>query len=198
MAKLILCPDKKVSPQITIHNKGFCPGMIWEDGHPINVNNNNISQLIFICETLPKGCFPDYAVSDMGCSVVSTRLKLLLESLGINNIEYFQASVVERDGESPKQGYYAANIIGLEDCIDLDASEIDAEEDKNGERSIIYSIDKLVLKKNMGEEYTLCRTKHFTRLIMIEENLTTHFEKAGIKGVKFILPSRWDGFNGEI
>lgn len=198
MAKLILCPDQEVSPQITIHDDGFCPGMIWEEGQPININENNLSQLQFICETLPQGYFPDYAVSDMGCSIVSTRMKILMESLGINNIQYFQASVIERKGESPKQGYYAANIIGLLDCIDLDASEMDAEEDNNGKRSIIFSIDKLVLKTNMVEDYTLCRANHFTRLILIEEDLISSFEKAGIKGIKFISPSRWDGINGEI
>src|SRR5690606_25529408 len=165
MAKLILCPDQAESPEITIHDNGSCPGMIWEDGKPINMNENNLSQLQFICETLPEGYFPDYAVSDMGCSVVSTRLKILLESLGINNIQYFPASVVEREGKSPRQGYYAANIIGLLDCIDLDASEMNAKEDHNGKRSIIYSIDKHVLKTNTVEDYALCRPNQFTRLI---------------------------------
>lgn len=197
MTKLILCPDQIVSPQITIHADGFCPGMIWEDGHSININENNLSQLQFICETLPQGSLPDYAVSDMGCSVVSGRLKLLLESLGINNIQYFQASIIEREDEAPKQGYYAANIIGLADCIDTDASQMDAEEGNNGELCI-YSIDKLILKNNPVEDYALCRANHFTRLILIEEGLVINFEQAGIKGIKFISPSRWDGFNGEI
>lgn len=197
MAKLILCPDQEVSPQITIYDDGLCPGMIWEDGQHINVTENNLSQLQFICETLPEGYFPDYAVSDMGCSVVSDRLKLLFESLGINNIQYFKASIIEREGKSPKIGYHAANIIGLGDCIDTDASEMDAEKGNNGELCI-YSIDKLVLKNNPVEEYVIYRAKHFTRLILIEEDLISSFEKAGIKGIKFISPSRWDGFNGEI
>ncbi len=87
----------------------------------------------------------DYAASDMGCLVVSERFKKFIDNLGIDNIEFFPATVIEKEGQAPKAGYYAANIIGLIECIDIDASEMRAKYNKEGELKVIFRIDSLVL-----------------------------------------------------
>ncbi len=198
MSKLILCPDTNISPAITSSENCSCSEMIWESGHLIDPKEYDLSNLEFLCETLPSGFFPDYAVSDMGCSVISECLKNLLEKLGIDNIQYFNAKIIEQEGESAKQGYYAANIVGLVDCIDREVSEMDVEADENGELNIIFGIDKLVLKDIPSNYNTIYRVSFFTRLILVDKDLKDIFEQNFIQGIKLVKPERWDGIHGEI
>jgi len=172
--------------------------MIWENGHILEPSKYDFSRLEFICERLKSGQMTDYAVTDMGCSIMSERLKALLDSNGIDNIQYFPASVIEKDGEQAQYGYYAANIVGLVDCIDREASEMDAEEDDNGELNIIYSIEKLVLKNTETNHGPIYRAYPFTRLILIDSLFKEKFDSAGFTGIRLVDPDRWDGLNGEI
>lgn len=198
MSKLILCPNTDVSPDIRISDNGSCNKMIWENGKLIKPEKYDFSNLEFICESLPSNGMTDYAVSDMGCSVVSERFRNLLVSLGVDNIQYYKATVLEREGEQAKEGYYAANIVGLVDCIDRDASQMRADYDDDGKLDIIYGINKLVLTEPMPECGLLIRAYAFTRLILIDDSLKDSIETNGITGVRLISPERWDGFNGEI
>jgi len=192
---LVLCPNLEISPDIRLSDNGSCNDMIWETGGLIDASEYDLSNLEFICESLPYGKFPDYAVSDMGCVVVSEKLKQSFESAGIDNIQYFPASVIETEGQLAKKGFYAVNIVGLIDCIDKDASDMDSEENEDGERTIIYSIDKLVLKETDSNPGYLYRMAWFSGVILINENIASKFESS--VGIHFIPPERWDGYSGE-
>lgn len=197
MSKLILCPNTETSPSMRLSDRGSCNEMIWEGGRHLDPNKYDFSRLEFICERLKSGGMTDYAVTDMGCSIVSERLKSFLEESGIDNVQYFPATVIERDGERAKSGYYAANIIGLVDCIDRDASEMKARRDKNGEFNIITRISKLVLK-NLETDYGyMYRAYPFTRLILIDTAFKEKMESSGLTGIRLVNPERWDGQNGE-
>ncbi|HWV16592.1 MAG TPA: DUF1629 domain-containing protein [Cellvibrio sp.] len=197
MTNLILCPDTNVSPDITLTGNSSCFEMIWENGCVLDPAEEDFSRLEFVCEDLPLGYIPDYAVSDLGCSIVSARLRQLLEESGIDNIQYFAASICERPGAEPKPGYFAANIIGLVDCIDTTRSEMRSTLDEDDGQLRIFRIRKLVLKEVNSNSH-LYRVNRFSRLILIEERFKEIFAGAGIQGVRLILPERWDGYNGEI
>jgi len=198
MSKLILCPSTENSPALRISDNGSCSDMIWESGHLIDPKEYDLSCLEFLCETLPSGQMTDYAVSDMGCSVISERLKNYFENIGIDNIQYFKASIIEHEGEAAKEGYYAANILGLVDCIDREASDMKARYNKDGELNIIFRIKKLVLKDLPFSHGKIYRVFSFSRLILIDEDLKSQFEQSPIKGIRLVSPERWDGINGEI
>ena len=197
MSKLILCPDMATSPDITLTENGSCFDMIWESGHLIRENEYNLSRLEFVCENLPVGHFPDYAVSDLGCSIVSARLRKLFDHYQVDNIQYFDATIKESQAAVAKSGYYAANFIGVVKCIDVDNSKLDAEQNDDGDTTIIYSIDKLVLT-DPAPDQMLYRAFAFSRLILVDEQLKDLFHRHGIEGIKCIAPDRWDGINGEI
>jgi hypothetical protein len=195
MEQYLLCPDMEVSPSITLTENSSCYETVWEDGGAIDQTNYDLSRLEFICETLPAGKFPDFAISDMGCPVVSARLKQLLEINGVDNIEYFPASVIEKKGQQPKEGYYAANIIGLVDCIDKEKSEFRGYEE-NGELKGIFSIRKLTLLENVVAPAYVFWAHLYWSTIIIQEPFKKIFEDAGITGLKLILPENWDGYYG--
>lgn len=196
MKRFILCPNTDVSPALTMSDRASNDEMIWEDGHIIDPTDYDLSRLEFLCERLPSGRMTDYAVSDTGCPVVSQGFRECLDDLGVDSIQYFDASVIGREGDAPQRGYYAANVLGLIDCIDLDASEMDADEDANGEKTIIFRIDHLVLKTD-PLELRLYRAAHFSQIILALESVKNEAERRGLVGVRFIEPERWDGFYGE-
>jgi len=198
MSKLILCPDANASPDIRLSDNGSCNEMIWENGVIINAKEYDLSRLEFICEKLPFGKMTDYAITDMGCSIVSKRFKEFLENQGVDNIDYYSATVIECEGGQAKEGYYSANIIGLVDCIDRDSSVMRADYDDEGNLDIIFGISKLVLKDRVINCGAIFRAYPFTRLVLIDESLKEKFEKSPITGVRLIAPERWDGINGEI
>jgi hypothetical protein len=198
MSQYLLCPNTDTSPDLRISDNGSCNEMIWEEGFKIDGNEYDLSKLEFLCETLPSGGMTDYAVSDMGCSVVSERFKQFLDILKINTIEYFPATIIEREGEPAKSGYYAANILGMIDCIDKEASEMRARTNDEGELTIIFSIDKLVLKETPFSQEPIFRAAHFTRLILINELTKQQLEESDLTGVSLVAPERWDGINGEL
>lgn len=198
MNKFVLCPNMDVSPALRMSENGSCNEMIWENGSIIDTNGYDLTNLEFICETSPSGKMTDYAISDMGCSVVSERFKLFLDNHGVDNIQYIKATVIDREGEPAKTGFYVANIIGLVDCIDRDASKMKARPDKNGELTIIFRIRKLILKANVFNPSHLYRTAYFSGLILVDEFLKQKIDESTLEGIKLISPERWDGYYGEI
>ena len=153
--QMFLCPDLEVSPSITLTDNGSCFETIWEDGAKIETKEHDLTRLEFSCENLPAGKFPDFAISDLGCPVVSERLKTALLAQGVDNIDYYPATIIEHKDQSPAGGYYAANILGLVDCIDTDKSEFEGIV-IDGEVKGIQMFDKLILKNqsiNFGKIY---------------------------------------------
>lgn len=196
MEKLLLCPDIAESPQVTLTENASCAETIWETGRVIDTTEYNLSYLEFICETLPTSQLTDYMLTDSGCPLLSPRLRTLLEQNGVDNIQYFHATVLPAPN-APAAQYYAANILGLVACIDTDQSEMDAETDDSGDTTLIYSIDKLVLKKLPSDVEPIFRAFPFERIILIDERFCEIFDGSGISGTKCIKPSRWDGIHGE-
>lgn len=194
MANLILCPDTNFSPELTFY-KNSCLEMIWENGEWIEITKYDVSNLEFILETRSKSKMTDYAVSDLGCSIVSERLKKVFDSAGIENIQYFKTRIIKRKGTPVLDKFYIANIIGLEDCIDFEKSEMDIDAE-DSEHPIIYGIENLMLKECFFEK-PIFRLKHFTRLILVNQDLQEKLTQSDITGIKLITPEKWDGVNGE-
>ncbi len=85
----LLFPNVEVAPNITMNVNASCFETIWEDGAVIDTLEYDLSRLEFICEKLPCGKMTDFAVSDMGCPIVSQRLKDTFEDYGIDNITFY-------------------------------------------------------------------------------------------------------------
>lgn len=57
-------------------------------------------------------------------TLYSTELKERLESLGVDNIQYYACGLHDQNADSLEGGFWIANIIGLLDCIDMQKSKI--------------------------------------------------------------------------
>ena len=68
----------------------------------------------------------DFAKTDRGCPVLSEGFRSLLESCGVDNLDYYPVTVSDAVETSAQSSYYAANILGLVDCIDREKSAMRA------------------------------------------------------------------------
>lgn len=193
MTKLLLFPDIDTSPSLTATPNCTCTELVWEEGRILSPSECDFSNLQFRCETLPTGGMTDFSVTDSGAPIVSERLKALLHDLGVN-VQYFPVSIVEVAGSQPKQGYYAVNIVGLVDCIDFGASELEVEEE-DGEIVDIIEVGTIALKnERFGDMY---RMYMFERVIVVEGSLAEKLQSLQIPGMKLMEPKKWDGIASE-
>lgn len=189
--KRLLCPDISKAPSLLLSDNSSCGGLIWETGMPIDTNDIDLSRLEFTCETLPSKSMTDFALSDAGCIVVSEKLKNALDENQIDNIDYYPATVVLPKEDSTQSGYYAANIKGLVDAIDLDKSEYRAIERKG--RTAIVRMEKLVLKDVEASHSSIYRLKMFRSPIIVEGKLCSYLSENSFSGIKLVDPEEWDG-----
>ena len=194
MNKSLIFPNLEESPCITGSDNCSCIEMIWQTGHYIDKNQYDLSRLEFICETLPLGHFTEFAVTDLGCPIVSDQLKNILDTAGVNNVEYFPATIIEKTDTLPLTNYYAINILGLVNCIDFEQSDLEVEEE-DGEIVDIDEVNQLILNdRSYGHIYRLFM---FERVIVIEEALEEKLSAILISGMNIVKPENWDGFAGE-
>lgn len=193
MTKLLLFPDVDTSPSLTSTSACTCTELIWEEGRFLSPSDYDFSNLEFWCETLPTGEMTDFAATDLGAPIVSENLKKVLDDLGVE-AQYFPAKIIEKSGGQPKQGYYAMNVIGLVDCIDFGASDLEVEEE-DGEVVDIEEVGTMVLKEeSFGSIY---RMYMFERVIVLEGYVADKLQRLGVSGMKLIKPERWDGILSE-
>ncbi|MFC5046090.1 imm11 family protein [Aquimarina hainanensis] len=189
----LLFPDIKKTPNITLSDKASCYEMIWEDGGHIDQNIYDLSNLEFICEGPPPKKKIDLLISDIGCPLVSERLKDKLQEEKIENIHFYPAQVLNSYNKDHYSNFYALNISKLESCIDTEQSEFKGRI-INGKLRGIRRINKLILQPTTS---AICRVTFFRRLIVVSDLALTVFNDSSFSGIKLIEPRRWDGFRGE-
>ncbi len=119
--------------------------------------------------------------------VVSTRLRELLDSLDIDNIEYYNLEMVEpRTGESFSD-YKIANVVGLVDCVDRDKSDLKYFYDGD-----IKRIHKLVLDESrIPSGLHIFRLAGRTVLTVVHWSVKEAIESAGLTGCVFYQPGEY-------
>lgn len=191
MSMLVLCTDKNFSPDLTYSSGSSCREMIWLTGEPIP-QDYDLSRLEFLCENLPFGRLADFAVSDVGCPVVSESFVRMLLENGVDNLQIFPASIKLTEDGASVDGYFAINILGIFDVIDLKNSLMDYEnEDGN---LAIYFIDKLVLQPDSDEHALLYRPRGFRSRLLINYKFKKIAEQMGFIGALMVSPEVWNGF----
>lgn len=114
--------------------------------------------------------------------VFNSRLRRLLEGLGVDNIEYFDAKVVrERSGEATTD-YKVANVIGRVACVSPE-SELRLYPDGS-----IQFIDRLVLDGARIRTHRMLRLAEFLQIVVVNDDVKKAAEAARITGVTFYRP----------
>ncbi len=127
------------------------------------------------------------AITEVYGLVFSSRLRELLDSLGIDNIEYYNLEMVDpRTGEKFSD-YKIANVVGLADCVDREKSDLKYFDDGD-----IKRIRKLVLDESrIPSKLRIFRLAGRTILTLVHRSVKEAIEKAGISGCVFYKPEEY-------
>jgi hypothetical protein len=187
----ILCANFDVTTSSILSDDSSCQEPIWEDGTIINNDDHDLSHLCFVSETPHIQPFPDFSRDGHGCPVFSQRLKNLFEMQGIGNIQYFPAKIVEYNSQERKNGYYAANILGLVNCVDREKSKF-----KQTSSGNIKKLKSLVIDENTPRDLYIFRLGEVQRVILINARFKEILKDAAITGLQLIPAEQWDGYDG--
>lgn len=123
--------------------------------------------------------------------IVSPKVKEVLDGLGVENVEYIPVALRNQNGQLVRQDYFVANVLGGEEIVDLEKSEVEwgAIDD-----SQLSSIDKLVVNyAGVSPNSKLFRmSKRLLEFVATQEVIDA-FEQAGVTGYGKFPADGWDG-----
>lgn len=133
----------------------------------------------------------DFQTNILDALIISGRVRKLIESLEISNAEYLPVSIKDHKGHVVGQDYAILNLLGGEDAIDMEKSEVKMNPLKKDQ---IGQINKLVLNsKGIRPEARIFRCSKMLRTVLIREDVHEAFQKAGLTGFKAYKAEGWNG-----
>jgi hypothetical protein len=122
-----------------------------------------------------------------GCRglLVNGRLKAVFEALGLDNVHYHAARLVEQGSGQVFAPYWIANVIGAVACVDHARSELDFHQDGG-----IRYIDSLALRTDAGLP-RMFRLAEFLPLIIVGDEVRQMLVAHRITGFAFYRPGEF-------
>lgn len=112
----------------------------------------------------------------------SKELVEALQSIGIDNLQVFPVTAVEREGVSINQKYYAVNVIGCIKCADMDRSEYT---DITGQGLLAVNFRKLVIDEEKTYGQYMFRLAESVASIIVHEKVKLELDKKNFKYLSF-------------
>ncbi len=153
-----------------------------------NLVPNNLPSIDIPFTQHPEEYITDNIVVPMRMGLlINNKVKTVFDRLGISNIQYFKARLIDQATQTVDENYYVANIIGSYACVDHAESELELFDDGS-----IEFIDKLVLKLDERNDYEhVFRLAEFPALLIISQMLKDSLLESKITGFKFYEPSEF-------
>lgn len=122
--------------------------------------------------------------------VMRDDLVQVLTNAGVENIQYFDAILVDPESGREYKNYKAFNIVGLVAAANMEESELMGTSD-----SVIGDVDfhALVIDDSKVKGLLLFRLAEKISAIIVHEKLKAAIEAAGIPGFIFYGPGEWSG-----
>jgi hypothetical protein len=132
---------------------------------------------------LKSDCLPN----NSSIPLVNNRVKLILENLASNEVQFFPAKLKCKDGEL--EGYYFLNVTKTIMGIDHEKSIYT----KMKTADDISRFRYLTFKPNCMGEYQLARDKEYLMNLLVSQKIKSIFEKERITGVWLVRPEDYYG-----
>lgn len=130
---------------------------------------------------------PDYLMNIDDVALVSTRLKALLESWRLPDVEYLDVKVLDHKGKSLKPPYFIVNPTGTFPILELDACG--AEMDELDESMIISMKSFAVAEDALAKAPPLFRARHIPSFLLMRRDLAKAIEANGFTGSRWLEPT---------
>ncbi|ATB49467.1 imm11 family protein [Corallococcus macrosporus] len=116
----------------------------------------------------------------------SQRFIELLEELGVDNVQYFDAEVVYAP-TGQKLPYKVANIVGIVSGLDLDRSDV-----VMSNRGNVLQIREMRLSEDKLQGHGICRLREDLMLIVVHRRIKEAIEAAALSGFMFITDDEYE------
>ncbi len=126
----------------------------------------------------------DYLGNNLGWLIVSATFKNMLESTGIQGVQYFPIRIVNESTGIELHDYFVANVHTLVDALDLKHSKYDEFELDDGEK--VMSIEFHALKKETIKGNHIFRLKGDNIPLFVSEVVKDSVKRHGITGFDFL------------
>jgi hypothetical protein len=130
-----------------------------------------------------QGTLTDYLWVTLRGLTLSVRFKATLDAVGVDNVDYYPVRIVNAVTKEVRTDYFEANLVGVIDCLDREASEV--------ERSpmnplLVRAISRMVLDETAISGELLFRLEDVKGIVLAHKKVKTAVEKAKLTGVVFI------------
>ena len=124
--------------------------------------------------------------------IMSLDVARVLQDVGVDNIEYFEAVVQEPWSGLTLKTHTAFNIVGLILGADMKASEFMIEPPQDAPLDVDF--EKLVLDQSrIPSDLLVFRLAASGRPIVVQAKVRQAIEAAGIEGMRFFEDGEWSG-----
>ena len=121
---------------------------------------------------------------DENVPLMSKRLKETIEAAGVDNVNFYPVTL--RNSETQETyDYFAFNLIGLVDAVDMGASTITSHD---GDFIGDSAVTDLSVDNNGARGLLMFRLKQKFSVILVHRRIKEAIERVGIPSVKFIAP----------
>ena len=170
-------------PDLTgISQTGF---INWTSGTPLNV----VVPKPLEFHLRPNGTY----ITDFfppAIPLMSVRMLDALTNAGVDNIESFDAILIDKFGNTIPEKFRAVNIIGRVKCADLDASDCDFDDPDD---PIGVDFDSLVIDEGRANGHIFFRLYESVNGIVVHDSIRKALEPLNLRGIVFIKPEDWMG-----
>lgn len=160
---------------------GSDDGISFDDGEELALHITGTLTL----SGLPRGNWTDHlSVGEIPGLVFSDRLCRLLRDMRLTSLQYFPLRIAGAPDSATGGDYWIANVVGVVDCVDRDASDL--EYFKDGD---IEFINSLVLDEaSIPPGLDIFRLAGRPTLVVVSQALKDAILDAGMTGFVFRRP----------
>lgn len=133
----------------------------------------------------PKPMYPESAVPLMRDDVVA-----LLQGCGVDNLQLFDAVVVDGASGRERHDYKAFNLVGLVAAADLPRSTLMP---TSPQRLLDMDFEALVVDPARARGQLMFRLAENVSAIVVHERIRAAVEASGLRGFRFAGPGEWSG-----
>lgn len=161
------------------------PNVSWNSGQPIAANVPTPIRLELDPEQ-PGVMVPMFY---KGILVFSDAMLAALDEAGVDNLDAYDAIIVDPSDGREYTGYKVVNIVGLISCADLSRSNHTA----HGIPLIDVDFDSLTIDASKAHGALMFRLAENVAGIVVHQRVRRYLEQHGIEHLDFCHPNEWVG-----
>ncbi|MFP2930627.1 imm11 family protein [Pyxidicoccus sp. 3LG] len=133
----------------------------------------------------------DFMTCTLGVLIVSEKVKRVIEGQGVDNCEFFSLKMLDHKGKVASKEHYVCNVLGSEDAMDMERSEVVMDSILPTEVAFIH---KLILKREaISPKARIFRIQNKLAELLLHDSLYQALQKEGVTGMRFFPADGWNG-----